>query len=93
MERLNNKSSIINELSVEALYQIFVMPIPIYKIMDKDINYNVRKILSSNKESTNLTKNIQNEAYLIARLWQRTRIFQICTNNNEAIQKSIISSF
>jgi len=87
LERLNNESSIINELSIEALHQVFVMPIPIDKIMDKEINHNVRKILSSNKESSNWTKNILNEADLIERLWQRTRIFQICTNNNEGNPK------
>ncbi len=87
LNRLKNRSSIINELSVNALQQVFEMPIPLNKIMDNVINDDVRKILSSNKRSKNWTKNIQNEADLIERLWQRTRIFQICISYQEGDPK------
>jgi len=85
-ELLNNikgKGKVIDELSTRALQEVFEMPIPVSKILDEELSPNVLGILAKNKNYKRWTENVRNEAQLVERLWQRTRMLEIRVKKQE----------
>jgi hypothetical protein len=49
LSKIKGKTGIIDELTTKALREVFEMPIPISKILDKNLDQNVMAILTKNK--------------------------------------------
>ncbi|MDZ7696577.1 MAG: hypothetical protein U5R49_06555 [Deltaproteobacteria bacterium] len=77
LNKIKGKAGIIDELSTKALQDVFEMPIPVGKMLDRSLDQDVKAILEKNKNYKRWTENIQNETQLIERLWQRTRMLEI----------------
>ncbi|MFO7886054.1 MAG: hypothetical protein R6U68_14655 [Desulfobacteraceae bacterium] len=75
--KMKGIESLIEELSINTLQEVFEMPIPLNKIMNKHLSDRVKDILNNNKKYHNWTKNVHSEADLVERLWHRTRMLQI----------------
>jgi hypothetical protein len=83
LSKIKGKTGIIDELTTKALREVFEMPIPISKILDKNLDQNVMAILTKNKNYKRWTANVRNETQLVERLWQRTRMLEIRVKNHE----------
>jgi hypothetical protein len=79
LDKMKGNDLIIDELSTSALQEVFEMPIPLTLIMDKSLSVSSKGILNKVKAFKNWTQNIDTEAELLERLWQRTRMLQINT--------------
>jgi hypothetical protein len=83
LDKINVKKNIISELTTNALQEVFEMPIPLNKVLDKSLDENVKKILCKNKNYKNWTENIHTESELVERLWQRTKMLEIHVKINQ----------
>ena len=81
--KIKGKKYITCELSTKALQEVFEMPIPLKKVLDKSLAENVKNILCKNKNYKNWTENIHTESELVERLWQRTKMLEIHVKTNQ----------
>lgn len=87
LKEISNDESIINELSITTIQNIFDMPIPISKIFDNHISEESRIILNSKFQRW--TKNIIYESNLVERCWHRMRVLQIRNKNNNVTRTNV----